>query len=59
MGSIDVSEVVLDAAKSQAEQLFEINRMAYPDYNYINWRIENLTYSYGDYFSMLGCVLLV
>ena len=46
MEGIDVPEVVLDAAKTQVEQLFEINRTDYPDYNYVNWRIENLTYSY-------------
>lgn len=46
MEGIDVPDVVLDAAKSQVEQLFENSRMDYPDYNYINWRIESLTYSY-------------
>lgn len=46
MEGIDVPEVVLDAAKTQVEQLFEINRADYPDNNYVNWRIENLTYSY-------------
>jgi hypothetical protein len=46
MEGIDVPEVVLDAAKTQVEQLFEINKTDYPDYNYVNWRIKNLTYSY-------------
>lgn len=46
MEGIDVPEVVLDAAKTQVEQLFEINKTDYPGYNYVNWRIENLTYSY-------------
>lgn len=46
MEGIDVPEVVLDAAKTQVEQLFEINKTDYPDYNYVNWRIEKLTYSY-------------
>lgn len=46
MDGIDVPEVVLEAAKSHVEQLYEVNRKDYPDYNYVNWRIENLTYSY-------------
>lgn len=46
MEGIDVPEDVLVAAKTQVQQLFAINRTDYPDYNYINWRIERLTYSY-------------
>ena len=42
MEGIDVPEVVLDAVKTQVE----INRADHPNYNYVNWRIENLTYSY-------------
>ena len=43
---IDVPNVVLDAAKSHVEQLLKNNRIHYPDYNYINWRITSLVYSY-------------
>jgi hypothetical protein len=42
---IDVPGTVLDAAKTQVKQLFEINAADYPDHNYINWRIANLTYA--------------
>lgn len=46
MEGIDVPEDVLAAAKTQTKQLFELSRADYPDYNYINWRISRLTYSY-------------
>nr|WP_276020225.1 M56 family metallopeptidase [Acetivibrio straminisolvens] len=46
MEGIDVPEAVLDAAKLEVEQLFKINCEDYPDYGYVNWRIENLNYSY-------------
>lgn len=46
MEGIDAPKVVLDATKSQVEQFFNNNRMDFPDYNYTNWRIEKLVYSY-------------
>lgn len=46
MEGIDVPEDVLSAAKTQAKQLFDINREDHPNYGYTNWRIENLVYSY-------------
>jgi hypothetical protein len=58
MEGIDVPEVVLDTAKAQVQRLFEINRTDYPDYNYVNWRIEKLTYSY-TYDDLYGMRLAV
>lgn len=49
MEGIDVPDDVLAAAKTQTKQLFDIYRTSHPDYNYINWRIENLEYSYAYY----------
>lgn len=43
---IEVSDVVLEAAKSKVEQFFEINCADFPDYKYVNWRIEDLKYNY-------------
>ncbi len=42
---IDVTKDVLDAAKTLVGQLFEMNKADYPDYGYINWRIESLSHA--------------
>ncbi len=44
---IDVPENVLEAGETKVKQLFEINKEDYPEYNYINWKIENLEYMYS------------
>ncbi|GEM_PF-1383491 len=46
MEGIDVPKEVLEAAKLKVEQLFKIHREDYPNYEYANWRIENLNYCY-------------
>ncbi len=46
MESIDVPQDILEAAKSEVERIFEMHREDFPDYGYVNWRIENLKYSY-------------
>ncbi len=47
MEGIDVPEEVLTAAKTKVGEIFEMERADFPDYNYTNWRIENLKYSYS------------
>lgn len=47
MEGIDVPEEVLTAAKTKGGEIFEMERADFPDYNYTNWRIENLKYSYS------------
>lgn len=49
MEGIDVPEEVLTAAKTKVAELFEMEREDFPDYNYTNWRIEELKYSYAYY----------
>ncbi len=46
MEGIDVPEEVLAAAKTKVMELFNMERGSFPDYNYTNWRIESLEYSY-------------
>lgn len=46
MDGIDVPEDILEAAKSEVGRIFERHREDFPDYGYVNWRIENLKYSY-------------
>ena len=47
MEGIDVPEEVLSAAKKQTAEIFDMTREDFPDYNYTNWRIESLKYSYA------------
>lgn len=42
----DVPTLVLESAKTQVENLFHIDRLDHPDYNYTDWRIESLTHSH-------------
>ena len=44
--SIDVPDIVLEAAKTKVGQFFEMDRESFPGYGYVNWRIEDLKYSY-------------
>jgi len=46
MEGVDVPGDVLEAAKLEVEQLFKIYCEDYPHYGYVDWRIENLNYSY-------------
>ena len=47
MEGIDVPEEVLVAAKTKVAEIFDMEREDFPDYNYTNWRIENLKYFYS------------
>ena len=49
MEGIDVPEEVVSAAKTRVAELFDMEREDFPDYNYTNWRIEDLKYSYAYY----------
>ena len=55
---IDVPDEVLAAAKAQVEQYYLSSREELPDYGYINWRIEALSYNY-TYDDLAGMKLLV
>lgn len=58
MAGKDVPEIVLSAAREQVEKLFEINKAEYSNYNYTNWRIERLAYSY-TYDDLEGMKLVI
>ena len=47
MEGIDVPEEVLTAARTKTAKIFDMTRESFPDYNYTNWRIESLKYSYS------------
>lgn len=53
---IDVPEEVLSAAKEETKRMFEMYRGEFPDYDYINWRVENLGYAY-TYMDIEGMIL--
>ncbi|WFA09056.1 hypothetical protein [Tissierella sp. Yu-01] len=46
LDGIDVPDAVLTAAKNRVQIVFDMDLEEYPDYGYINWRIESLDYSY-------------
>lgn len=46
LDGIDVQDDVLAAAKDRVQIAFDMDVEEYPDYGYVNWRIESLGYSY-------------
>ena len=43
---MDVSDVVLEAAKEKVQKDFDLATEQFPDYGYTNWRILSLDYNY-------------
>ena len=43
---IDVSDIVLEAAKEKVQKDFDLATEEFPDYEYTNWRIQSLEYNY-------------
>ena len=43
---IDVSDIVLEAAKEKVQKDFDLATEQFPDYEYTNWRILTLDYNY-------------
>ena len=43
---MDVSDVVLEAAREKVQKDFDLATEQFPDYGYANWRILSLNYNY-------------
>ena len=43
---MDVSDIVLEAAKEKVQKDFDLATEQFPDYEYTNWRILSLDYNY-------------
>ena len=46
LDGIDVPDDVLAVAKNRVQIAFDMDVEEYPDYGYVNWRVESLDYSY-------------
>lgn len=54
----NIPENVLDIAKQIVTESFTENKLMFPAYNYVEWRLKNLTYSY-TYEDLKGMKLVI